>query len=89
MSLHTLRRQKPSSDTTLTLNSHGAELPQAKKKSCIYARKGASCPTLSDPVDCGLPGFSTRAGVLQARTLERTGQYWSPDPSRALYFLLP
>ena len=40
-----------------------------------------SCPTLCDPVDCGLPGFSVRVGVLQARTLER--------PSRALYYLLP
>ena len=28
-----------------------------------------SCPTLSDPVDCSLPGFSVH-GLLQARTLE-------------------
>ena len=28
-----------------------------------------SCPTLSDPVDCSLPGFSVH-GILQARTLE-------------------
>ena len=47
-----------------------------------------SCPTLCDPVDCGLPGFSVR-GVLQARMLESIGQYWLPCPSRALYFLLP
>jgi len=46
------------------------------------------CPTLCDPVDCGLPGFSVM-GVLQARKLERIGQYWLPYPSRALYFLLP
>ena len=39
--------------------------------------------------DCGLPGFSVREGVLQARTLEPIGQYWLPYPSRALYFLLP
>ena len=46
------------------------------------------CPTLCDPVDYGLPGFSI-GGVLQARILERIGQYWLPYPSRALYFLLP
>ena len=28
-----------------------------------------SCPTLCDPVDCSLPGFSIH-GILQARTLE-------------------
>ena len=28
-----------------------------------------SCPTLCDPIDCSLPGFSVH-GILQARTLE-------------------
>ena len=28
-----------------------------------------SCPTLSDPMDCSLPGLSTH-GILQARVLE-------------------
>ena len=28
-----------------------------------------SCPTLSDPMDCGLPGSSVH-GILQARVLE-------------------
>ena len=28
-----------------------------------------SCPTLGDPMDCSLPGFSVH-GILQARTLE-------------------
>ena len=28
-----------------------------------------SCPTLCDPMDCSLPGFSVR-GILQARILE-------------------
>ena len=27
------------------------------------------CPTLGDPMDCSLPGFSVH-GILQARTLE-------------------
>ena len=34
-----------------------------------------SCPTLSDPMDCSLPGSSVR-GICQARVLE-----WSPSPS--------
>ena len=29
-----------------------------------------SSPTLSDPMDCSLPGFSVR-GIFQARVLER------------------
>ena len=28
-----------------------------------------SCPTLSDPMDCSLPGFSVQ-GIFQARVLE-------------------
>ena len=28
-----------------------------------------SCPTLCNPMDCSLPGFSVH-GILQARTLE-------------------
>ena len=34
-----------------------------------------SCPTLSDPMDCSLPGSSIH-GILQARVLE-----WSPITS--------
>ena len=64
-----------------------AELPLANLVS-MHAGSLWSCPTLCDPVDCGLPGFSAR-GVLQARILECIGQYWLPFPSRALYFLLP
>ena len=37
-----------------------------------------SCPTLCYPVDCGLPGFFVREGVLQARILEHIGQHWLP-----------
>ena len=48
-----------------------------------------SCPTLCDPVDCGLPGFSVRERVLQVRILEHIGQDWLPYLFRALYFLLP
>jgi len=63
---------------------------QKKKKylASICAGSLWSYPTLCNPVDCGLPGFSAR-GVLQARILECTGQYWLPYSSRALYSLLP
>ena len=33
------------------------------------AKSLQSCPTLCDPIDCSLPGFSVH-GILQARTLE-------------------
>ena len=33
------------------------------------AKSLQSCPTLCDPMDCSLPGFSIH-GILQARTLE-------------------
>ena len=33
------------------------------------AKSLQSCPTLCDPKDCSLPGFSVH-GILQARTLE-------------------
>ena len=33
------------------------------------AKSLQSCPTLSDPMDCSLPGFSVH-GILQARVLE-------------------
>ena len=55
----------------------------------MHAGSLQSSLTLCDPVDYGLPGFSVRVGVLQARILEHIGQYWLPYPSRALYFLLP
>ena len=61
-----------------------------RQKKSLFMRAGSlrPCPSLCNPV-CGLPGFSVREGVLQARILGRIGQYWLPYPSRALYFLLP
>ena len=78
----------PPSRFTLT----GAELLRANKSlASMHTGSLWSCPTLCNPVDCGLPGFSVGVGVgvLQARILECVGQYWLPHPSRALYFLLP
>ena len=36
------------------------------------------CPTLSDPMDCGLPGFSIH-GIFQARVLEWGAIAFSKD----------
>ena len=36
---------------------------------CVYVLVAQSCPTLCDPMDCSLPGYSVRA-ILQARILE-------------------
>jgi len=44
----------------------------------IHAGSLWSCLTLCDPVDCGLPGFSVRERVFQARILEHISQYWLP-----------
>ena len=69
-----------------------------KQKSLVSTHPGLlqSCPTLCNPVDCGLPGFSVREGVSPGKNtrvywpiLEHIGQYWFPYPSRALYSLLP
>ena len=93
MSLHNLAPQgprKPSSCATSTLRPHWGRAATGKKSLVsMHPRLLWSCLTLCDPVDCGLPGFSVRKGVLRARILERIGQYWLPYPSRALYFLLP
>ena len=40
-----------------------------------------SCPTLSDPMDCSLPGFSIH-GVFQARVLEWGAIAFSNDQPR-------
>ena len=95
MSLHTWHSQdpcKPSNCTTLRLNSSlGQSCHHHNNKEIVFMHVGSlqSCLTLCDPVDCGLPSFSVREGVLQARVLEHIGQHWLPYPSRALYFLLP
>ena len=42
---------------------------------CVQAKLLQSCPTLCNPMDCGLPGSSVR-GILQARIIE-----WAAMPS--------
>ena len=93
MCLHTWRcqgPQKPSSCPTFMLNSHWGRAAADKRKIlrlCVQGPFGHV--QLCEPVDCGLPGFSVKKGVFQARILECIGQYWLSYPSRALYFLLP
>ena len=42
-----------------------------------------SCPTLSDPMDCSLPGFSVH-GIFQARVLEWVAIPFSSEGVRTL-----
>ena len=93
VSLHAWRHQgprKPSSCAPFTLSSRWGRAATGKE-SLVSVRAGSlgSCLTLCHPADCGLPGFSVREEVLQARLLRRIGQHWLPYPSRALYFLPP
>ena len=47
-----------------------------------------SCPTLSDPMDCGPPGFSVH-GIFQARVLEWVAIAFSmTDNSDVIFFFL-
>ena len=51
-----------------------------------------SCPTLCDPMDCNLPGFSVH-GILQARVLEWVaisffrGSSWPKDRTRVSHIV--
>ena len=45
-----------------------------------------SCPTLSNPVDCSLPGSSVH-GILQARVLEWAAIAFSAFDARKRYLL--
>ena len=45
-----------------------------------------SCLTLSDPMDCSLPGSSIH-GIFQARVLEWGAIAFSEAPLRHLFFL--
>ena len=93
MSLHTWRHQdpgKPSTCASFTVNSHWGRAAKGKKvlplctQDCFSSvRLFATLSTVA--CQASLSG----KGVLQARILERMGQYWLPYPSRALYFLLP
>ena len=100
MSLHSWCRQgpcNPNSCTTFMHNSHWGRAAtgkkqkqqQQKKKPCICAFRVSS--VVSNSLwPCRLwPVRLLCQGVLQARIMDRIGQYCLPYPSRALYFLLP
>ena len=77
MSLHNWRRQGPhdlSSCTTFTLNRHWGRAATGKKRpASMCSGLLLSCPTLCDPVDYGLSGFSVREGGSPGKN---TGAYW-------------
>ena len=56
---------------------------------CMTVKSGSevaqSCPTLSDPMDCNLPGSSVH-GIFQARVPEWGAIAFSVSASRHLYF---
>ena len=67
----------------------GAELPQAKKVLRLCVQGHFSSVQLCDPVwPVACQASLSGRGFLQARILERIGQYWLPFPSRASHFLL-
>ena len=51
------------------LNRHHLLQQFPKQSMLCYAKSLQSCPTLSDPMDCSLPGPSVH-GIFQARVLE-------------------
>ena len=60
--------------------SGGDRIPVA---AATAAKSLQSCPTLSDPIDCSLPGSSIR-GIFQARVLEWGAIAFSENSSWAL-----
>ena len=86
MSLHTWHHQRSSKSSRRACYLHTQLLwgqschRQKKSLAFMHTRSLQSRPTLFDPVDCGLPGFSVRDGVLQARILECIGQDGLPYP---------
>ena len=76
MSLLTQHRQgpcKPSNCTIFMLNSFWGRAATGKKSMPMCAGLLQQCPTLCDPVDCGLPAFSVREG---GSPVKNTGVYW-------------
>ena len=78
MSLHTWCHQgphKPSCCASFTLHPHRGRTATGKRSPASgHGGSLRACPTLCDPVACGLPVFC-QGGVLRERTLERVGQY--------------
>ena len=85
MSLHMLccpDPHKPSSCNTVMLNAHWGRDATGKKENLASRQTWSlrSCPTLCEPVDCGLPGFSVRGFSRR--------EYWSVLANTACHNLL-
>ena len=59
----------PSPWDSLGKNTSGLPFPSLMMKVKSESEVSQSCPTLSDPVDCSLPGSSVH-GIFQATVLE-------------------
>ena len=62
----------------------GTALHAYAKGYMVHAKSFQSRPTLCDPMDCSLPGFSVH-GILQARILEWAAISYSRGSSQARY----
>ena len=60
----------------------GTALHAYAKGYMVHAKSFQSRPTLCDPMDCSLPGFSVH-GILQARILEWAAISYSRGSSQA------
>ena len=63
------RHQTPEKHGPLTMEGEAVSGEHIPELAAAAAKSLQSCPTLCDPMDCSLPGFSVH-GILQARTLE-------------------
>ena len=62
-------------------------LPNTINPYSSFAKSLQSCPTLCDPMDCSLPGFSVH-GILQARTLEWVAISFSNSSFTLMLYLI-
>ena len=79
---HILKVEKQTLPDTL-MERHVFNIDEKQCLIIIFKVKvSQSCPTLSDPMDCNLPGSSVH-GILQARTLEWVAVSFSRESSQA------
>ena len=57
------------SKTTMKYHLTPVRMAAIKKSAAAAAKSLQSCPTLSDPMNCSLPGSSVH-GIFEARVLE-------------------
>ena len=64
-----------------SLVTHSSRQHLLSYLSCVCAKSLQSCPTLCDPMDCSLPGYTVH-GIFQARILEWVPVSFSRGSSR-------